>query len=189
MKAMEIGDGVLFYHSNAKPPGIAGVAKVCRTAYPDFTQFDADSKYHDPRATREKPWWYMVDIEFVARFPEEIPLPAASLAAGTAGNGAPEARPASLGTAGDSRRVVVPPGIRKPRRTFRFRRLLIGVPTGGDAESGGAARLHWPPFRRRFSMLHRVLFAIGLLAFLPRPAARPGTRRLGRPDSGSGLPR
>ena len=75
MKAMEIGDGVLFYHSNAKPPGIAGVAKVCRTAYPDFTQFDADSKYHDPRATREKPWWYMVDIEFVARFPEEIPLP------------------------------------------------------------------------------------------------------------------
>ena len=75
MKEMEIGDGVLFYHSNAKPPGIAGVARVCRTAYPDFTQFDPDSHYHDPRATKEKPWWYMVDIEFVARFPEEIPLP------------------------------------------------------------------------------------------------------------------
>ena len=75
MKEMEIGDGVLFYHSNAKPPGIAGVARVCRLAYPDFTQFDPKSKYHDPRATEEKPWWYMVDIEFVARFPEEIGLP------------------------------------------------------------------------------------------------------------------
>ena len=75
MKEMEIGDGVLFYHSNANPPGIAGVARVCRTAYPDFPQFDPDSRYHDPRATKEKPWWYMVDIEFVSRFPEEISLP------------------------------------------------------------------------------------------------------------------
>ncbi len=75
MKSMEVGDGVLFYHSNAKPPGIAGVARVCRTAYPDFTQYDSDSKYFDPRATTEKPWWYMVDIEFVSRFPREIPLP------------------------------------------------------------------------------------------------------------------
>lgn len=75
MKSMEIGDGVLFYHSNAKPPGIAGLARVCRLAYPDFTQFDPESHYHDPRATEEKPWWYMVDIEFVARLAEELPLP------------------------------------------------------------------------------------------------------------------
>lgn len=75
MKSMALGDGVFFYHSNAKPPGIAGVARVCRTAYPDFTQFDPESHYHDPRATAEKPWWYMVDIEFVARFAEELSLP------------------------------------------------------------------------------------------------------------------
>ena len=75
MKEMAVGDGVLFYHSNARPPGIAGIARVCRTAYPDFTQFDPESKYFAPRSTREKPWWYMVDIEFVARFREEIPLP------------------------------------------------------------------------------------------------------------------
>lgn len=75
MKSMAVGDGVFFYHSNAKPPGIAGVARVCRTAYPDFTQFDPESHYHDPRATAEKPWWYMVDIEFVARFAEELSLP------------------------------------------------------------------------------------------------------------------
>ena len=75
MKSMRLGDGVFFYHSNAKPPGIAGVARVCRLAYPDFTQFDPESHYHDPRATEEKPWWYMVDIEFVARFAEELSLP------------------------------------------------------------------------------------------------------------------
>ncbi len=75
MKTMEIGDGVLFYHSNAKPPGIAGIARVRRTAYPDFTQFDPDSKYFDPRATEEKPWWYVVDVEFVARFESELSLP------------------------------------------------------------------------------------------------------------------
>ncbi len=75
MKEMEVGDGVLFYHSMKRPPGIAGTARVCRTAYPDFTQFDPDEKYFDPRVKPEKPWWYMVDIEFVSRFPREIPLP------------------------------------------------------------------------------------------------------------------
>ena len=75
MKEMAIGDGVLFYHSNCKPPHIAGIARVCRLAYPDHTQFDPESKYFAPRATKEKPWWYMVDIEFVSRFPKPLPLP------------------------------------------------------------------------------------------------------------------
>ena len=75
MKEMAVGDGVLFYHSNCKPPHIAGLARVCRLAYPDFTQFDPDAKYFAPRSTREKPWWYMVDIEFVSRFPKPVPLP------------------------------------------------------------------------------------------------------------------
>ena len=62
---MEVGDGVLFYHSNAKPPGVAGVAKVCRKAYPDPTQFDAKSKYHDPKSSPEDPRWMLVDIRAV----------------------------------------------------------------------------------------------------------------------------
>lgn len=72
---MRVGDGVLYYHSNAKPPAIVGVARVSKEAYPDFTQFDPDSKYHDPKATEENPRWMMVDIEFVAHFPNPLPLP------------------------------------------------------------------------------------------------------------------
>jgi len=61
--AMRIGDGVLFYHSSCAEPGIAGIAEVSSTAYPDHTQFDAESKYFDPKATRENPRWMMVDIK------------------------------------------------------------------------------------------------------------------------------
>ena len=60
---MSIGDLVLFYHSNCKPPHIAGVARVCKNAYPDFTAQDAQSKYFDPKASPENPRWVMVDIE------------------------------------------------------------------------------------------------------------------------------
>ena len=72
---MRIGDRVLFYHSNAKPPGVAGVAEVVRESYPDHTQFDPASKYHDPKATDENPRWFMVDIGFVEKFPREVGLP------------------------------------------------------------------------------------------------------------------
>ncbi len=54
---MKKGDEVLFYHSRAKPPGVAGLARVCREAYPDHTARDPKSKYHDPRATKENPIW------------------------------------------------------------------------------------------------------------------------------------
>jgi predicted RNA-binding protein with PUA-like domain len=67
MRAMKVGDEVLFYHSNASPPGVVGVARVCREAYPDPAQFDRKSKYHDEKSTREKPRWDMVDVEFVAK--------------------------------------------------------------------------------------------------------------------------
>ena len=60
---MSIGDLVLFYHSNCKPPHIAGVARVCKGAYPDFTAQDTESKYFDPKASPENPRWVMVDIE------------------------------------------------------------------------------------------------------------------------------
>lgn len=71
---MKVGDGVLFYHSNTKVPGIAGTATVASTAYPDETQFDPDSKYYDPKATREEPRWQLVDISFERKLHRIIPL-------------------------------------------------------------------------------------------------------------------
>lgn len=59
---MQIGDGVLFYHSSCPEPGIAGLAEVVSTPYPDETQFDPKSPYYDPKATRETPRWMLVDV-------------------------------------------------------------------------------------------------------------------------------
>ncbi|MCK9200738.1 MAG: EVE domain-containing protein [Gallionella sp.] len=64
---MSLGDGVLFYHSNCKEPGIAGIAKVSALAYPDATQFDPNSKYFDPKATHEQPRWFNVDVQLVKK--------------------------------------------------------------------------------------------------------------------------
>ncbi len=64
---MEIGDGVLFYHSNCKQPGIAGIARVSSTAYPDAKQFEPDSKYFDAKATQEQPRWFNVDVQLVKK--------------------------------------------------------------------------------------------------------------------------
>ncbi len=60
--AMKLGDGVLFYHSSCAEPGIAGLAEVASSAYPDHTQFDPQSHYFDPKASQENPRWMMVDI-------------------------------------------------------------------------------------------------------------------------------
>ncbi len=59
---MKVGDKVFFYHSNCAEPGITGLAEVSRLAYPDETQFDAKSKYFDPKATPESPRWVNVDV-------------------------------------------------------------------------------------------------------------------------------
>ena len=75
MQEMAPGDGVLYYHSSADPPGIAGIARVASEAYPDPTQFDRQSRYYDAKSTREKPRWWLVDVEFVESFPVELPLP------------------------------------------------------------------------------------------------------------------
>jgi predicted RNA-binding protein with PUA-like domain len=64
---MQVGDPVLFYHSSCPEPGIAGIAKVASTAYPDDTQFDKKSHYYDPKATREQPRWMMVDVKLVKK--------------------------------------------------------------------------------------------------------------------------
>jgi predicted RNA-binding protein with PUA-like domain len=71
---MKLGDQVLFYHSNAKPPGVAGIAKVVREGYPDHYAQDPASKYHDPKATPDNPRWMMVDIGFVESFGGVVPL-------------------------------------------------------------------------------------------------------------------
>lgn len=65
---MKVGDLVLFYHSNADPPGVAGIAKVSREAYPDKYAFDQRSKYYDEKSTKGEPRWWMVDVEFVEKF-------------------------------------------------------------------------------------------------------------------------
>ena len=71
---MSNGDLVLFYHSNCKPPHVAGVARVCKEGYADHTAQDMGSKYFDPKATPENPRWVMVDIEPIVELPE-IGLP------------------------------------------------------------------------------------------------------------------
>ncbi len=71
---MKLGDGVLFYHSNVKVPGIVGTATVASIPYPDDTQFDPDSPYFDPKSTREEPRWQLVDISFERKLRRIIPL-------------------------------------------------------------------------------------------------------------------
>lgn len=61
--AMQVGDGILFYHSSCAVPGVAGIAEVVSTPYPDATQFDSAGKYFDPKATPETPRWISVDIQ------------------------------------------------------------------------------------------------------------------------------
>jgi predicted RNA-binding protein with PUA-like domain len=65
--AMKVGDGVLFYHSSCAEPGIAGLAEVAGTAYPDETQFDPRGKYFDEKASRENPRWMLVDVRALAK--------------------------------------------------------------------------------------------------------------------------
>lgn len=74
MKDMQVGDWVLFYHSNAQPSGVAGLAKISKIAAPDKTQFDKKSEYHDEKATKEKPIWFCVEVEYVDKFKHLVSL-------------------------------------------------------------------------------------------------------------------
>ena len=64
---MSVGDPVFFYHSSCSEPGIAGIAEVCKLAYPDTTQFDPTSKYFDPKATSQSPRWFNVEVKFIQK--------------------------------------------------------------------------------------------------------------------------
>jgi predicted RNA-binding protein with PUA-like domain len=74
MRAMAIGDHVLFYHSNAEPPVVVGIAEVVRTAYPDETQFDKTSHHYDPASVPSAPRWEMVDIRHRQTFKTGLSL-------------------------------------------------------------------------------------------------------------------
>jgi len=72
---MQIGDLALYYHSNAKPSGVVGIARVASKPYPDETQFDKKSKYYDEKSSLAEPRWVLVDFEFVENFGAVVGLP------------------------------------------------------------------------------------------------------------------
>lgn len=72
--SMEVGDTCLIYHSNAEPPGIVGIGKVTKKAFPDPLQFEKKSDYYDEKASKEKPRWFCPEISFVKKFSRLIPL-------------------------------------------------------------------------------------------------------------------
>lgn len=72
---MQVGDGVLFYHSSCAEPGIVGIGRVASTAYPDPTQFDPKSPYYDPKSKPEEPRWMLVDVQVLRKIPN-VTLPA-----------------------------------------------------------------------------------------------------------------
>jgi len=76
MRRMAVGDRVLFYHSNAEPPGVAGLAEVTKTGVVDATQFDKKSEYYDEASTKAQPRWDCVEIRHVETFPSLVPLEA-----------------------------------------------------------------------------------------------------------------
>jgi predicted RNA-binding protein with PUA-like domain len=71
---MRVGDEIFFYHSNCKEPAIAGISRVASEPYPDPTQFDPESRYFDPKSSKEEPRWILVDVEFVRKLKKPITL-------------------------------------------------------------------------------------------------------------------
>lgn len=71
---MQVGDRVLFYHSNAKPPGVAGLAEIAKPGYPDHTAWDPEQKYYDPKSSPDAPRWFMVDLRWIATWDNLVPL-------------------------------------------------------------------------------------------------------------------
>ena len=71
---IQVGDGVLFYHSSCKVPAAVGTCKVVRAGYPDPTQFDPSAKYYDPKSDPDAPRWFVVDIQLAERFTRPVSL-------------------------------------------------------------------------------------------------------------------
>ena len=71
---MQIGDGILFYHSNCPEPGVVGIAEVASATFPDPTQFDKRSDYYDPASKCEEPRWLAIDVRYVRKLVRTISL-------------------------------------------------------------------------------------------------------------------
>jgi predicted RNA-binding protein with PUA-like domain len=71
---MKLGDRVLYYHSNADPPQLAGIAEVVRAGYPEPAALDPKHKYYDPESDPADPRWYGVDLRAVAALPRPVTL-------------------------------------------------------------------------------------------------------------------
>lgn len=69
---MNVGDRILFYHSNVTPPVIVGIMEVASEPYPDALQFDPNSKYFDEKSTESDPRWQLVDVKFVEKFEKPV---------------------------------------------------------------------------------------------------------------------
>ena len=74
MRAAKVDDIVLFYHSNCDEPGIAGLAKVSKLAFPDPTQFDPKSDYFDSKSKQSEPRWFCIEVKFYKKFKSHIGL-------------------------------------------------------------------------------------------------------------------
>jgi len=75
MRDMSVGDLVLYYHSRQTPSAVAGLARVCSDEYPDPGQFDPKNNYFDPKSSQDDPRWWLVDLEYVASFDQQVGLP------------------------------------------------------------------------------------------------------------------
>ena len=75
---VQVGDGVLFYHSSAEPPAIVGIAEVVRAGHPDPTAFDPKADHYDPKSDRANPTWYQVSIRAVRAIDPPLDLPSLS---------------------------------------------------------------------------------------------------------------
>ena len=71
---MQVGEKIFFYHSSCAQPAIVGIAKVASKPYPDPTQFDPESRYFDPKSSRENPRWHLVDVRYVRKMKRPITL-------------------------------------------------------------------------------------------------------------------
>jgi predicted RNA-binding protein with PUA-like domain len=74
LKAMAVGDYAFFYHSNAKPPGLAGLVRIAEAQVVDPTQFDPNSDYFDPKSSPDQPRWHTVKCQYIETLPELVPL-------------------------------------------------------------------------------------------------------------------
>ena len=133
---MQVGDGVLFYASNADPSGVTGLAQVSRAGYPDASAWKKASDYYDEKSTRSAPIWFMVDIAFVERFADgRLARDAEGHQGPREHDGHQEGQPA-LGATGDQGRVRhrceggSPDGVSQPEGRV-VRRPVDGVPSHG----------------------------------------------------------